>query len=366
MNHVEVSTVKPEEIAEIFIDLSNDDIRKMISQLSTEQLSAVISHLNEKNTQDWKEKTQAVIQGLSNQSQFEVAGRSLSVPQIINFLSSELANQENSFNKLQAILVGMSHETFEKLLSEISENELQILLQTSLSEPLQHQLTVFNHEMNNKYLLASEDLNKLMYEIEHLVMENVGRNDLIQIKNKINDMSLSFNQALEKMKNALKIAWNTHRLDLVESLNAIKDKYFHTLNNFIGHSETDKGATGLYELLNQRIYSVFGNPYDLNDPESLSNGEPAIEALVKFSIWYLKDYWEVGLLPHLKSLDELELNSQAYDEKERAEYRDKLFAEVQSNLEKLHLKTLWDIKSEHIFSKKGLIEYIQENKHLIR
>lgn len=366
MQYVDLSTAKPMEIAEMFIDMSNEEIRLATAQLTPEQLSAAISHLNEKTTPYWKGKTRAIILGLSNPEQLEIAGRYLSVPQILDFFESNLLIREDNFNKLLAILVGISHQTFGQLLSEISDYQLQVLLQTSFSEPLQHQLTVFSHEMNNKYLILSEALNKIYRDIENISMENIGRNELIDLKNRINDISLEFSSGLEKMKNALKIAWNTHRSDLIESLNAIKDKYFHTLYNFIGHPETAQGATGLYELLNAHINSVFGNPYDLNDPESLSNGEPSIEALVKFSIWYLKDYWEIGLLPHIKSEDELELDSISHNEQERVEYRDKLFSEVQTNLEKLHLNTLWDLKKAHIYSKKALSEFIQENKYLIK
>lgn len=365
MNDVDLSSTKPTELAEMFIEMSNEEIRLKTAQLNAEQLSAVISYMNEKNTPYWQGKTRAIILGLSDREQLETAGRSLSVPQILDFFESDLLSREDNFNKLLAILVGMTHQTFAQLLCDISDYQLQFLLQTSFSEPLQHQLTVFNHEMNNKYLIFSEELEKLLKDIENLPIDNLSRNEMIDIKNRINDLSLEFNAGLEKMKNALRIAWNTHRTDLIESLNTLKDKYFHILNNFIGHPETAQGATGLYELLNERINSVFGNPYDLNNPEALSNGEPSVEALVKFSVWYLKDYREIGLLPNIKSDEELELDAQSHSEQERLEYRDKLFAEVQTNLEKLHLKTLWDIKKAHIYSKKALMEYIQENKALI-
>ena len=365
MNHVDLSTVKSTEIAEMLISMSNEEIRLAIPQLNPEQLSSVISSMNERNTPHWKGKTRAIILGLSDQEQLEIAGNTLSVPQILDFFESNLLAREDNFNKLLAILVGIKHQTFTQLLCEISDYQLQVLLQTAFSEPLQHQLTVFNHEMNNKYLLLSEELNKLLNDIENLPIEDVGRNELADLKNRINDISLEFNDCLSKMKNALKIAWNTHRTDLIESLNALKEKYIHTLQNFIGHPETAQGATGLYELLKERINVVFGNTYDLNDPESLSNGEPAIDALVKFSIWYLKDYWEIGLLPEIKTEKELDLNVSSPTVEERAEYRDRLFSNVLENLEKLHLKTVWDLKKAQIYSKKALIEYIQENKALL-
>lgn len=365
MQNIEISRATPAEIAELFVELSNEEIRLATQQLNLEQLAAVLLHMNEKNTPYWKGKTRAILLGLSSQEQLEMAGRFLSSQQILDFLESDLIMQDDNFTKLLSILVGMPHQTFSQLLCEISDEQLQLLLQAAYSEPLQHQLTVFIHEMNNRYLILSEELQKILKEIEHLSIDHIGKNELILIKNKINDISLEFSNSLEKMRSALKIAWNTHRTDLIENLNEIKDKYLHTLNQFIGHPETSQGTTGLFELLNQQINTVFGNPYDLNDPESLSNGEPAIEALVKFSIWYLRDYWEIGLLPQIQNESELELDPATSTEQERLEHRDQLFSKVQSNLEKLHLKTLWDLKKAHIYSKKALSEYIKEKKSLI-
>lgn len=361
MSNVDITARTPTELAEMFINMPNEEIRLATPQLNQEQLSVILPYMNEKNTPYWKGKTRAIILGLSDREQLESAGRYLSVPQILDFFESNLLARDDTFNKFLAILVGMKHENFSHLLCDISYSQLQVLLQTSLSEPLQHQLTVFNHEMNNKYTMLSIELEKLYQEIKNLSIENLGRNELIDIKNHINDISIEFNNSIEKMKNALRLAWNTHRPDLIESLNTLKNKYYHTLIHFIGHFETSQGATGLYEVLTQRLYTVFGNPYDLNDPEALSNGEPALEALVKFSIWYLKDYWEIGLLPNIKDLSEIELDPQSHDEHECAKYRDHLFAEVKSNLEKIGLHTLWDLKKAHIYSKKALKEYISEH-----
>lgn len=350
------------EAAEFFVDMSNEEIRNAIPKLNLEQLQAVITHMNEKNTPYWQGKTRAIILGLTTQDQLEVAGKSLSVRQILDFFESDLVARDDNFNKLLAILVGMSHATFADLLLSISEYQLQVLLQTSLTEPLQYKLTVFNHEINNKYLMATEALDRLMKDIECLSIDEVGRQELIDIKNRINDISLEFHDVLEKIKNALRIAWNTHRSDLIESLNNLKEHYFHTLHNFIGHPETIRGATGLYELLNERLNSVFGNPFNMNEPESLGNNEPAIDALVKFSIWYLQDYWEVGLLPNIKSPDELELDPEKFNELERAHYRDKLFDEVKNNLKNVKLEKLSDLKKAHIYSRKALEEYLKQYK----
>lgn len=358
MSEVEIKSGSLAELIKLVIEMPPEEIPHLIPQLNLGQLSELISHLNADHVPDWKIKIVAILQALKDKTQLEVAGGSLSVPQLLAFFDNNFLSQEDGFNKLLAILVGMSHQTFSELLGEISDHQLHVLLQTSLFEPLQHHLTILNHELSNKFTLANVDLERLYQEIKHLSMENIGRNELIDIKNRINDISLEFNKSLVKINHALKLAWNTHRADLVENLNRLKNNYVHTLSYFIGHPETPSGATGLYEQLQEQIYTVFGNPYDLNDPEALSNGEPAIEALVKFSIWYLKDYWTIGLLPNIQSESELELDINSHNEQERASHREKLFFEVQSNLEKMHLKTLWDLKKAHIYSKKALIEYL--------
>lgn len=364
MSQINVNEANPMAVSQMFIDKSNDEIRDIVSTLNPEQLAAVIQNINENTTPYWKGKIRAIILGLSTPEQLVCVGHSLTVPQLLDLFESNLLSLEN-IHKLLAILVGLPYQTFSLLLSELSEEPLQTLLETSFSEPLQHQLTVFIHEMNNRYLILSEELNSLLSEIETLSTEGLSRNDLMSIKDRINNFSLEFNLSLIKIKNALKIAWSTHRLDLIENLNSLKDKYTHTLIGYIGHPETSLGATGLYELLKERLNVVFGNPFDLNDPESISNAEPSIEALVKFSIWYIKDYWEVGLLPKIKAESQLELDPHSHTEQERATYRDKLFNDVKLNLEKLNLKTLWNLKKAHIYSKNALVEYIIENKKLI-
>lgn len=364
MNNVDFDTAQPLELAEMFTDMSTEDIQLFTSHLNPEQLTAVIAFMNEKNTPKWREKTRAIILGLANSDQVKVAGSSLSVPQILDFFESNLLSREDNFNKLLIFLVGMTHQTFSQLLYEISESQLQALLQTSFSEPLQHQLTIFNHEMSIKYQMMNSELDKLFNDIQNLSVENLGRNELIDIKNQINDQALDFNKSLEKIRNGLRIAWNTNRFDLIENLNSLKNKYLHTLLNFIGHPMTlEHSSTGLYGLLEDTLSKAFGKPFDLNDPESLNNDEPSLEALVKFSIWYLKDYWEVGLLPKIKKEVDLGLDPNTHSEQECLQYRDLLFSEVQHNLEKLHLRTVRDLKKAHIYSKKALIEYLQENNH---
>jgi hypothetical protein len=90
----------------------------------------------------------------------------------------------------------------------------------------------------------------------------------------------------------------------------------------------------------------------------MKDNTPALEALVKFNVWYIKDYREVGLLPQLDATHIPTL----FPEQEDLKHREQLFKIAESNLEKIGLHTLADLKTERIYSKKALIEYIKKRK----
>lgn len=124
-------------------------------------------------------------------------------------------------------------------------------------------------------------------------------------------------------------------------------------------------ATGLFALLEQKLNAVYGNPLDPNDIEALDNSDPAIDALVKFSVWYLRDYWEIGLLPMVKNERDLDLSSRRYSERNRAEHREKLFVMVQENLERLGLDKVKDLKKARIYSRETLQDFIRARQNLL-
>jgi len=100
---------------------------------------------------------------------------------------------------------------------------------------------------------------------------------------------------LATLNKALQLAWNSNRVDLIEKLSTAKETCQKFVISIIGHPRhAVNPPTGLYARLEARLNAVFGNPSDPNDIEAAGNDEPAMEALVKFSIWYLKDYWDLG------------------------------------------------------------------------
>jgi len=320
--------------------------------------------MNEIQTPHWRGKTRSIILGLKNSEQLELAGKVLSVEQNLDLLDCTPIAYDSNFNKILSILVGMSPTTFTQVLAKMNDDQLQVLLQTSLTEPMQHHLTVLMHELSHRYHLLVRELESVVQRIEKLSLDDVSRKDLISLVKSIEEISLRFKSVLNKINKALKISWNSNRLDLIENATSLKDKYSHTLKNFIGYPQTSGGPSGLYLLLQEQLAVLYANTHEVNISEEVLNDELSTEALIKFSIWYLKDYWEIGLLPRIKSVEDLELDA-TYSEADRALHRDQLYVEVKNNLDKLHLKTVGDLKMHYIYSKRALKEYIQEYAHLI-
>ena len=84
--------------------------------------------------------------------------------------------------------------------------------------------------------------------------------------------------------------------------------------------------------------------------EALHDEDPACDALVKFSVWYLQDYFELGLLPEVTNEAELDRDPQRYRELAR------------QRLHRLGLKTVGDLKRAGIFSRATLAEHVKQHK----
>ena len=207
-----------------------------------------------------------------------------------------------------------------------------------------------------------EEIDSFDQRLDLIKVEELSRIAILELNKQIDKFSIDFNALHERANKALAIAWNTNRLDLIESFSKVKDSCQKYTAYGIGEPKTLRAAaTGLYGKLDQSLFAVFGDPKDPSDLEALKETEPAMEALVKFSVWYLKDYWEMGLLPSVTNQEDLDLNMEQHTETERAAYREKLFNEVKKNLQKIGLFSVSDLKKAHIFSKKTLHEYIEEN-----
>jgi hypothetical protein len=336
-------------------------IASAISQMNESQIHTVISHLTEKNVTDWQVKVRSAVVGINSRSQLEAVGSKLTVPQFFELINSCLQVEDKHHWKLSPLLVGMPHDTFSKILEDLQENQMQVFKDEGVTEPIQHHLTTFTHEMEREAQKGEDAIDLLYQKID---LFNTDELDHTDIKEVIAEMELHqnfFERLYHKNNKALAIAWNTKRLDLIETLNTIKEFCHKCVLYGLGKPrEANQEPTGIYQLLEDKLFQVYGNYLDPYDTEAVRDSEPAVEGLVKLSIWYLRDYWSIGLLPLITNPDDLDLDLNKHSETERVQHRESLFAAAQENLSTIDLKTVKDLKRHYIFSKKTLVHYIKE------
>lgn len=342
------------------------ELEAIISQLTDDQIITTIKAIDAENCSNWRQKIRSAILGLNQRSQLEAAASVLSTGQVNELIEKTLQIEDKHHWKLSPILVGMRFEVFQQLLESSTQQELQLLQHEGVTEPVQHQLTALGHELTHQIEAVEDEIDQLDEEIEAIDLENLSGEDVFELHHRFGVYSEFFERRFQLANKALAIAWNTNRLDLIETMNKIKDSCQKYNNYGIGLPRREEGpATGLYSKLDHKLFSVYGDPQDPFDREGLQDEEPAIEALAKFSIWYLRDYWELGILPSVKREEDLDLDLAKHSETERANYQERLFSDAQKNLKTIGLSTVSDLKNAYIFSKKTLREYIQEKHSLI-
>lgn len=317
-----------------------EELQKQASLLTTEQISRIIPAISAKYDTSWRQKTCSLICGLKEAPQLETAGKVLNLAQVF-----EVIHDVRLESKLSPIFVGMPHQVFVHLLLLANPKELQVLKLEGITEPVQHHLMQMSHEMAAQMNEYDQQLNHLSNEINLVDLEEITRTEIKKFLTKIEAVAVFYQEILGKAIKALTVAWNTNRIDIVEKISDIKENAQRFCKDQVAR---------IYELLQTKLNTVFERP---NHYETHIDDEPAIEALVCFSIWYLQDYWELGLVPSIERKEQLDAGK---TETERNAYREKLFVEAENNLTKIGLKTLKDLKEAHIYSKKALIEYINE------
>lgn len=331
--------------------------RQNISKLAPEQITLILPLASqEQDPASWKKKIRAAIDTLNTPQQLEAVGRTASFEQISEVLSWIAKNKDANQAKLFPFFVGMPQEVFLLLLMQASPEQQTLLKEESITEPIQHQLTLLTHSLSSISNSQNQTFNTLEMQLNSLDLTTIDPDQIIAQEKAIELLrETCLNTQLFSSK-ALALAWNSNRTDLIEKLSSIKEQSQKLSELAIGYPMiSNSPPTGLYATLQNRLNVVFID--DNNKP--LNDDEPALEALVKFSIWYISDYWEIGLLPHI--LDLSQLNQSSALEKERMEDRLYLFEEVKKNLKKINLFTLGDLKKHKIYSKVALKNYIREH-----
>jgi hypothetical protein len=366
MNERELSTYSTEEISQLILITPADQLSALASSLTPEQVSIVTHLLEVKREPHWREKISAVIQGLTETKQLEAVGRSLSLPQILYLLDESNKNEGNGHWKLPPLFVGMPHRLFTQMLLGASPTQMNALKQEVITESLQHHLTVLTHEIVHQIPEFAAKIDDLEQGIANLNVSEMEHADLRGISHQIEDAAKFYEDTIHKINKILALAWNTNRADLIEKLSMSKELSQKLIGSLVGirRSRTDE-PSGLFAKLEDRLNRVYGLANDPQDIEALENDEPAIEALVKLSIWYLRDYWEIGLLPKVINPIDLDFEASHFNHDQKMELREHWHHEVTNNLSKLGLNCVKDLKEARIFSKSTLLDYITRNAHLL-
>lgn len=312
-----------------------------IAKLTPGQLASVIPLASPKlDPILWKEKLDAAISGLKEHSQLEALGKVLTVTQSIEILSY-VNKQQYVADKLAPILVGMTQTVFYQLLTNLPANALAPLKQDALTEAVQHHLTLLVQNLEGETTAYQNALLQKERELEALGLDHLQK-DIASIESSIEQLQQQGFVFLQLTSAALSVAWNTMRTDLIENLSRIKEQCQRIVN-------FNEGPTGLKASFEKKLNSIFA--------EFGSDEIPSTEAMVKFGVWYLRDYWEIGLLPHL---NEHQLENGKTPAEAQA-FREKLFIQVNQNLKKIGLSTLADLKRAKIYSKSALKVFIESS-----
>jgi hypothetical protein len=333
-----------------------NELARKADSMSPEESKAIIQSLDNSSA-DWEEKVRVLIQHTENKPCLEAIGTAISPEQFFCLLGF------TDFKKFSPLLVGMAHETFRKLLLQATQEQLKLLKHQGMSEPLQHQITLYSHEITAKVTVLNHVYEKLNFRIEGIDVANFESEERIELWQDICRLSESYHELMHECSVVLLFAWNTERSDLIDQLTISKEKCHRVCRFSVGFPTTGREkSSGMFKLLDEKLFAVYGNTKNPADFEALSDDENAMEGLAKFSIWYVQDYWDLGLLPNIGSQAELDLDSNKYSEKERVSYRNQLLRQVQENLAQLGLETVLDLKKAWIYSRKSLIHYLELHK----
>lgn len=350
-----------EEVIAFAHQASPGQIESNIAKMSHEQIILCVGAVDVDKDEGWKAKSKAVVLGLNERPDLEAVGSVLSISQFMELVNSCLQVEDKHHWKLSPLLVGMNHEAFSSILDQLSDYQLQVFKDEGVTEPVQHHLTMLTHQMEREIEKGENGIDQLYERVDQFKPEEIGLHDVREVIKEIELFQEFFDQLFIKSNKALAIAWNTKRLDLIESLNRVKDACHKFVLYGLGAQANEQELTsGLYHLLEEKLFEVYGNSFDPNDSEAVRDTEPAVEGLVKLSVWYLRDYWDIGLLPEIADKESLDLDLDNHSETDRVQYREELFSKAQQNLSTLGLTTVKDLKTQFIFSKKSLQEFIQE------
>lgn len=352
----------PEDLSAYIFKTSDQTLREISARFSLPKLTLAAECLQKMDSTTQEEKGLAILRGLKSKEQFEAFGKGCSVSLFLSLLKG-MSDKQALVTGLSPLLVGLSPHIFFEALIQLPDSLLTPLKHESILEPLQHLLNVFVNECkaaDEAYLIQFDHLQQVIIELNPLTS---SRSDIQQIEAQISQLREKYEHILNGINRALALTWASCRLDLIEKLNTLKEIVLIRLNE-IGLPPSDLFLpTGLFNFFINHLSQVFKSPTEAND--FLKDEDPSIEGLAKFSIWYLTDYWKAGLLPSIHSESEIESEQLNRSKAKALEHCQQLVQEVQSNLNRIGIRTVGDLKKARIFSKDMLQEYISKHQKVL-
>ncbi|CUI16476.1 Conserved hypothetical protein [Candidatus Protochlamydia naegleriophila] len=353
-----------EELLNLLKQASPTHLQEILPALAEPQLTQCARFLDEHSIPNAFSKLSHILEQVNESNRLESFARGLSTNQFLMILE-HLSQTPSLKHKLSPLLVGLPSPIFLQTLEKINPLFLNCLKHESMTEPLQHLLTLFIHDCEHLLQTTHESVVNHMRLIHELQPQTLSFEELEDLEAQIFKLHQVLIARLEAINHAQAILWNANRIDLIDKLSQLKEQFFFLLKQ-IGHASDTEPAAGLYQALEEHLAQIFtaADP-SLDIDTSLQDEDSALEGFTKFSIWYFKDYWELGLLPSLKQAEQLELDPATHSEQELLNHRQQLFMAVQESLDKLKLSSVRDLKKARIFSKSLLEHYIKAHRHLL-
>lgn len=295
-----------------------------------------------------------------DKKEVEGLGRMLTLPQFLDLL--EVSNQlsEELRLRLNPLLVGLSPQIFYHSLHVLSTEQIQLLCRVADDEPLQYHLVLVIHELADQAEQCASSLEILAREIKLYDIAKTTHADVERFRRRMHEATGFFRDAFVMIDRTLALAWNTNREEMIDKLTILKENWLRYVTTELGSpGDHTHSATGIYLLFDDHFGAIYSGGTGVHPLTALADDDAAFEALGALSVWYVEDYWELGLLPGIERIEQLTLDPQDHDETSRRLYRERLTTTARENLVALGLNTVGDLKQKRLYSRRMLARYVQ-------
>lgn len=335
---------------------SLEEFKEILSNFSPMQKAFVLKILGEEKKKSLDLKLELLFFSLQDPIDLENMASYLDVSGLDSFLSF-VDKHPNASHFLSSFLKGLSFDVFYEKMGAFRQEDMRLFQSVASLEPLSFHVCL----LISKFKESKE---KILSSIEQLVHQFYTHNSEILTLARLESYFLQIEELnqihliqLEKIDQALLLVWNTLRIDLIEELSRLKE-FFLKIRNRVEKKED--GEWDAPEHLKVLLKEAYKSVYQLfnNNLEA-----PSLEGLACLSLWNVKDYIGVGLLPFFNHLDEYENYLESASKKERKKYQENLLNYVQKHLTTKGLATIKDLENHYIFSKELLLHYLKSQPH---